>query len=210
MNNNYHVMVEAILFASSSPLSLGKICSVLKELNPSQVKNIIEDLNQKYREENHSFTIRKIASGYQMFTLPEHAELIGKILVDKKYHRLSVQALEAVAIIAYHQPVAKAKIDKIRGVNSEGVLGTLLERDLICVVGKGESVGRPLLYGTTKRFLSYFGLYSLEQLPKIGELEAFLKGKEELISSTEEDFEGGKEKIPVAEKESSELRDDIR
>lgn len=201
MNNNYHGMVEAVLFASGSPLSLGKISSVLKELNPSQIKNIIEDLNQKYRRENHSFTIRKIASGYQMFTLPEYAELISKILVDRRFYRLSVQALETSAIIAYHQPVTKAKIEKIRGVNSEGVLTTLLERDLICVVGRGESVGRPFLYGTTKKFLSYFGLSSLEQLPKIEELEAFLKGKEDLKSL--------KEEIPVVEKKISEIGDNV-
>jgi len=188
---------------------LGKINSVIKELSPSQIRSIIQDLNEKYRHENHSFTIRKIASGYQMFTLPEYSELISKILVDRRSHRLSVQALETAAIIAYHQPITKAKIDKTRGVNSEGVLSTLLERELICVVGRGESVGRPLLYGTTKKFLSYFGLYSLEQLPKIEELEAFLKRKEGLVSRTEEIFEEAKEEISVSEKESFELSDNV-
>lgn len=209
MNNNYHAMVEAMLFASSSPLSLVKLSSTIKDLGPAQVKSIIEELNQRYREGNHSFTIRKIASGYQMFSLPEYSELIYQISADRRSSRLSVQALETAAIVAYHQPITKTKINRIRGVNSEGVLSTLLERELICVVGRGDSVGRPLLYGTTKKFLCYFGLYSVEQLPKIEELEAFLKGKEDLLSTREKIQQKTKEEIAVSEKESLELRDNL-
>jgi len=190
-------IVEAILFASDSPLSIFKINTILSDLNPSQIKEIIWKLNRKYMEENHSFTIREVASGYQIYTLPEYAPWVNQIWQDRKFQRLSQASLEALAVIAYHQPVLKAQIDKVRGVDCGGVLHTLLERNLIQTAGRESSWGRPILYGTTKEFLSYFGLNSLSELPKIEELETFLKEKESSKTRVEEKLKEKEESLQV-------------
>lgn len=169
-NNNYKSIVEAMLFASDSPLALSRISSIIKDLKPREIKNIIDELNQGYRERNQGFTIREIASGYQMYTLPEYTFWVDQLFDHLKKQKLSQAALETLAIVAYKQPLIRSEIEHIRGVNCEGVLHTLLEKNLVTVVAREKKAGRPLLYGTTKRFLSYFGLRSLEDLPKIQEL----------------------------------------
>lgn len=187
--SNYPSIIEALLFASDTPLSINKLKAVLDELSDDKIKGLVEALNRKYEENNQSFTIREIAGGYQMYTRPEYAPWINQLYSLKKAQRLSHAGLETLAIIAYRQPVVKSTIDQIRGVDSGGVIHTLLERKFITILGREESAGRPLIYGTTEEFLVYFGLKDLKDLPRIEELESLLQAKEKKensIFSTEE------------------------
>jgi segregation and condensation protein B len=187
--SNYPSIIEALLFASDTPLSINKLKAVLDELSDDKIKGLVEALNRKYEENNQSFTIREIAEGYQMYTRPEYAPWINQLYSLKKAQRLSHAGLETLAIIAYRQPVVKSTIDQIRGVDSGGVIHTLLERKFITILGREESAGRPLIYGTTEEFLVYFGLKDLKDLPRIEELESLLQAKEKKensIFSTEE------------------------
>ena len=187
--SNYPSIIEALLFASDTPLSINKLKAVMDELSDDKIKGLVEALNRKYEENNQSFTIREIAEGYQMYTRPEYAPWINQLYSLKKAQRLSHAGLETLAIIAYRQPVVKSTIDQIRGVDSGGVIHTLLERKFITILGREESAGRPLIYGTTEEFLVYFGLKDLKDLPRIEELESLLQAKEKKensIFSTEE------------------------
>ncbi|HEX9913071.1 MAG TPA: SMC-Scp complex subunit ScpB, partial [candidate division Zixibacteria bacterium] len=157
--------------------------AVLDELSDDKIKGLVEALNRKYEENNQSFTIREIAEGYQMYTRPEFAPWINQLYSLKKAQRLSHAGLETLAIIAYRQPVVKSTIDQIRGVDSGGVIHTLLERKFITILGREESAGRPLIYGTTEEFLIYFGLKDLKDLPRIEELESLLQAKEKKENS---------------------------
>lgn len=171
-------IIEALLFASDSPLSPEKIRAVLKDITPDEIEKTIDALNEKYRIGGHSFAIKKIARGYRMYTLPDFASWIKALLSHNRREKLSQQSLEVLAIVAYKQPIVKSDIDRLRGVNSEGPIFTLLDRKLITIVGRKPTPGRPLLYGTTQEFLSHFGLKDLDDLPKIEELEMLLKKKE--------------------------------
>ncbi|MCJ7509221.1 MAG: SMC-Scp complex subunit ScpB [candidate division Zixibacteria bacterium] len=171
-------IVEALLFASDTPLTSQKISSLVENITPQQVEEIVDQLNQKYEEGNRSFSIRKVASGFQMYTLPDFKPWIEKLVSTSHSQKLSPAALEALAIIAYKQPVVKSEVEHIRGVDSDWVIHGLLEKNLITIVGRKHGLGRPLLYGTTPGFLSYFGLNSLDDLPKIEELEELMKQKE--------------------------------
>lgn len=178
--NNYHQIIEALLFASDLPLSSDKIQAVLKDITPDKIDKIINSLNEKYRMGGHSFAIKKIAGGYQMYTLPDFASWIRALFSHNRREKLSQQSLEVLAIVAYKQPIVKSDIDRLRGVNSEGPIFTLLDRKLITIVGRKPSPGRPLLYGTTQEFLTHFGLKDLDDLPRIEELEMLLKKKEQV------------------------------
>ncbi len=199
-NNNYRSIVEAMLFASDRPLSLSRIGSILKDLKSGEIKTVIEELNRGYENRNQGFAIREIASGYQMYTLPEYAFWVDQIFDHHKKQRLSQAALETLAIVAYKQPLIRSEVEQIRGVNCEGVLHTLLEKSLITVVGREKRAGRPLLYGTTKEFLSYFGLRSLEDLPKMEDLESLLQ--QERKGDGSESTQGKEERIEEQKSES--------
>ncbi|MEW6684693.1 MAG: SMC-Scp complex subunit ScpB [Candidatus Edwardsbacteria bacterium] len=177
--NEVKRVIEALLFASDLPLSLAKLKNLLGEIDPKNLKELMLEINQDYEREGHSFEIREIGGGFQIYTRPEYAKWIHELYKGRKPPRLTHAALETLAIIAYKQPVTRADIEVIRGVNVDSVIATLLERNLITMVGKDKRPGRPLLYGTTSEFLRYFGLNSISDLPKIEELEAFLKKKEE-------------------------------
>lgn len=175
---NYQLVVESLLFASDTPLPLSRLKAVLDELSVEEIKSIIRELNRKYRENDNSFSIREIGEGYQMYTLPEYSPYIDQLYTLRRAQRLSQAGLETLAIIAYRQPVVKSVVDHIRGVDSGGVLHTLLERKLVTILGREQGVGHPLIYGTTPEFLVYFGLKDLQDLPKIEELEALLQSRE--------------------------------
>lgn len=163
-------VVEAILFASDEPLSDAKLASIL-EMGTKQVRKYIESLNEKYKANNNAFRIEQIAGGFQMLTMSSYNHWLAKLLHARSEDKLSSAALETLAIIAYKQPVMRADIEAIRGVSAGEVIRSLMYKGLVKIVGRAEVLGRPMLYGTTKKFLEIFGLNSLKDLPKVEELK---------------------------------------
>jgi segregation and condensation protein B len=167
--------VEALLFASDEPLSLARISALLGGSSKRMLKESIDSLNGFYREHDRSFEVVEVAGGYQMATLPEFASTVVQLFANRRKARLSKPALETLAIIVYKQPISRLDIEQIRGVNCDGVLATLVERGLIEVTGRGEGLGKPFLYSTTKKFLEYLGLKDHRDLPSIEEIERSLE-----------------------------------
>ena len=170
-NNDAAAVVEAILFASDSSLPASKIAAIA-ELTAPRVKEAVEQLNDRYEQARCAFRIEAIAGGYQMMTLPEYHDILKRLLSTKKDNRLTQAALETLAIAAYRQPILRADIEAIRGVACGEMLRSLLEKQLVKIVGRAEVIGRPMLYGTTRRFLEIFGLSRLEDLPRVEELRS--------------------------------------
>ncbi|WP_425061120.1 Segregation and condensation protein B [Sporomusa carbonis] len=160
--------IEALLFASGQPLPADKIASILN-IHPGHVHTLIAEMIEAMSVDERGLTIVEVADGYQICTKPAYAEIINK-LTTVQDSKLSIAALETLAIVAFKQPVTKQEIESIRGVKSDRVITTLLDRMLIKEVGRKEAVGRPILYGTTNEFLQCFGLKSLDQLPAIANL----------------------------------------
>lgn len=163
-------VIEALLFVSDEPLDIRRIGQVL-EIEPAIIKQLVAGLIQEYKERDRGLEIIEIAGGYEIITRPEYAPWIKRLFRFRRESRLSQPALETAAIIGYHQPITKAEIEAIRGVNVDGSLKTLLAKNLVRIVGKKKVVGRPILYGTTKEFLRCFGLVSLKDLPALNELK---------------------------------------
>jgi segregation and condensation protein B len=163
-------VVEAILFASDVPLPAGKIAQIVGAGDAREVKKHIAALNEKYEAGGAAFRIEEIAAGFQMLTLPEYNTWLGKLLKTRSDSKLSQAALETLAVVAYKQPVLRADIEAIRGVAAGEMLNRLRELGLIKIVGRAEEIGRPMLYGTTKKFLEVFGLADLDELPQVEEL----------------------------------------
>ncbi len=171
--------VEAIIYAAETPITLDQIMGLLKESEGSdetdlrsRVRAAIEELTAEYASENHGIELRQIANGYRMSTKPEQHDLVRSFAKSLKPPiRLSLPALETLAVIAYKQPVTVPEISEIRGVDSSGVIGTLLDRKLITTSGRKEVIGRPILYKTTKEFLLRFGLKDVNELPSMEEFE---------------------------------------
>ena len=162
-----HRVVEAILFSSDSPLPPQKIAQVMGVGTARDVRKHIETLNQEYAERSLAFRVEEIAGGFQMLTLPVYNAWLTKLLRTRQETKLSQAALETLAIVAYKQPCTRADIEAIRGVAAGDLLQRLREMNLVKIVGRAEDLGRPLLYGTSKRFLEVFGLPSLEDLPQV-------------------------------------------
>ena len=165
-------VIEAILFASDEPLSADRLVNIA-EFNGGvkQVKKCIETLNEQYQQSGRAFRIEEIAGGFQMMTLPEYNNWLKNLLRQRADNKLSPAALETLAIIAYKQPIIRADIESIRGVACGEMVRSLMYKGLVKIVGKAEVLGRPLLYGTTKKFLEVFGLNDLKDLPKAEELK---------------------------------------
>lgn len=161
--------VEAVLFASSDPVSSAKL---MKELGVERtlLLQVVEYLKEKYSNPESGIQLIEIADGYQILSKPQYNELLEKFFGNRKISKLSTPALEALAIIAYKQPITRQEVEEIRGVNCDAVIKTLLDRDLIVKRGHAELPGRPSLYYTTKKFLSYFKITSLKELPSIDDL----------------------------------------
>lgn len=168
----YKSAVESMLFVWGEPLSLTKIAKQL-ELKASTTRKIIEEMINEYKEQERGIQILEINGHYQFCTLKQNYVYIESLCRTSKSKGLSNSALEVLAIIAYKQPITKLDIEQIRGVNSDGPLQHLLERQLIEVVGKLEKIGRPQIYGTTDIFLKSFGFKALRELPSIDEFESF-------------------------------------
>jgi segregation and condensation protein B len=163
-------IIEGLLFISPAPLTLQKLKEVLDPLTLEEIRNHLQKLQSLYEERNGALQVKEIAGGYQLYTRPEIAPWARK-LMDSKPVRLSRASLETLAIVAYNQPICKSEVDAIRGVDSHKSIRNLLEKGLVRVMGRKVEAGRPLLYGTTKRFLERFGLKDLVSLPALEELK---------------------------------------
>lgn len=157
------------MFFSGEPLTPSTLRGIT-EMDEPEIRKIMEGLIAECRNENRGFLVAEIAGGYQMVTNPLYASSIRKLKGTQASSRLSLAALETLAIIAYKQPIIKAEIEQVRGVGSDGVIKTLLDKRLIKIMGKKEAPGKPLLYGTTKEFLQHFGLKDLSELPTLKDL----------------------------------------
>ncbi|HBZ86437.1 MAG: SMC-Scp complex subunit ScpB [Candidatus Edwardsbacteria bacterium RIFOXYD12_FULL_50_11] len=191
-------VIEALLFATDTPIAPSKLKSLLGELDQKILRQLMTELKVEYERDGHSFSLVEVAGGFQIYTRPEYAKWVQELFRGKRASRLTAAALETLAIIAYKQPIIRGDIEAIRGVNVDGVMSTLAERNLVAVVGRDERPGKPILYGTTPEFLRYFGLATLSDLPKIEELEEYLKEKEEEREKIDQeiDAELRKDQIP--------------
>ncbi len=171
-------IVEALLFASPLPLPTASLARAAgEEYNEAEVKRALLELGEEYDREGRGMVLRRAAGGYRLVSAPRYAEYVERLAPVSKKRPLTAAALETLAIVAYKQPVTRAKIDSIRGANSEGTLRTLLERRLVAPMGRSEEPGRPMLYGTTREFLLYFGLDSLDDLPREKDFPATAAGE---------------------------------
>ena len=161
--------IEALLFVSERPLQLEQIKPVFENLDVSQIRKLILELKSDFEFSGRGLRIEEIAGGFQLVTALETAPLLKKFYKLRDIQRLSGPALETLAIIAYKQPLTRLDIESLRGVNVDGVIKSLSEKNLIRISGRKDVPGRPFVYGTTRQFLEYFGLSSLEDMPKIEE-----------------------------------------
>lgn len=165
------LIVEALLFAADRPLSVKDIRSWLPDAEPANIRSALKVLTYEYEAMGRSFSLREVAGGYQFRSHSEYGSYILRMLQTTPA-RLSRAALETLAIVAYKQPIVRHEIERIRGVESGGILRALLEKGLIRIMGRKDLPGRPLIYGTTRRFLEVFDLESLDSLPKLKEIKA--------------------------------------
>jgi segregation and condensation protein B len=164
-------VIEALLFVADEPLPFKQLCKVLGEVNEADVRVALDELIAEYEAREGGLEIREIAGGWRISTRPQHHEFIRKYLKSKPSARLSLPALETLAVIAYKQPITIPEVLEIRGVSSTSAIRTLLEKRLIITRGRKETVGRPMMYGTSKEFLLQFGLKDLSELPSIEDFE---------------------------------------
>lgn len=168
-------IIEAILFAASKPLTISDFKRAMNGISVAQIEKLVGELREEYAREGRSFRIQEIAGGYECSTDPSFAPWITQVERERQLRHATQSALETLAILAYKQPVTRAEVEDLRGVDVSGVLGTLLEKNLIKIVGRKEVPGRPFLYGTTEKFLLHFGLKSLEELPNIAEMKQLVE-----------------------------------
>ena len=164
--------LEAVLFLSREPLSTRKLANAAKLADGTEARTLLTVLSRQYDERGSAMQIVEVAGGVQLFTRPAVADWIRRLHGENEEVRLSPPALETLAVVAYRQPVVRAEIEAIRGVQCGEILRVLMERDLLRIVGRSEELGRPFLYGTTKKFLQVFGLRRLEQLPPIDQIHS--------------------------------------
>lgn len=176
-------ILEALFFATDEPLTVRQVIDILEllegsvpggRMTPDRVLATVDELNAEYDRTERAFRIVNVAGGYQFATRPEYGAWLGAMMRERARRRLSVSALESLAVIAYKQPVTKPEIEAIRGVNADYVLRSLLERGMVTIVGRAATPGRPLLYGTTREFLKHFGLNDLSELPKPREIDELM------------------------------------
>ena len=164
-------VAEALLFASDEPVPAARLAQLLgKGADAKTVRKLVDDLNAEYAGQGRAFEVVEIAGGFQLLTRPEFKDWITELHRHRRQEKLTPSAVETLAIVAYKQPVQRAVVDDIRGVQSGPLLRSLLERGLIKVVGRQNVPGRPILYGTSRLFLQHFGLKSLKELPRVAEL----------------------------------------
>ncbi|MBX9929042.1 MAG: SMC-Scp complex subunit ScpB [Gemmatimonadaceae bacterium] len=173
--NSLAKLLEAALFASPRPIPTEELAALDADASPAAVQAALDELREHYDVDGHGVELADVGGGWQILTRAEYTEAIERAQMAVRPQRLSAAALETLAIIAYRQPIGRAEIEEIRGVNVGSILKTLLERGLIEVTGRAEGLGRPLLYGTTSGFLEQFALRHLEELPRGDELAVALR-----------------------------------
>jgi len=162
--------LEALLFSTQHPLTAGRLGELLDCSSTRPIRRAIKALNEQYEQSGRAFRVEQVAGGYQLLTLPQFNDQVNKLHQKEHDAKLTKAALETLAIIAYKQPILRAEIESIRGVACGETIRSLMEKHLVKIAGRAEEPGRPILYGTTKRFLELFGLNSLKDLPQAGEL----------------------------------------
>jgi segregation and condensation protein B len=182
-------ILEAVLFIAGEPVSFDSLRNIL-EIDRAEVERMTRELVHDYTINNNGLLVVEVAGGVQMVTNPACSPWVKKMLSTAVPAKLSQPSLETLAIIAYKQPIIKAEIEAIRGVNSDGVVKTLLERKLVRILGRKEVPGRPLMYGTTKEFLQYFGLKDLAELPTLKEFQEFDVPEAPEQTPAEQDIQG--------------------
>ena len=198
MSENLKYIIESLLFVAESPLTLDHFKTALEGFETSAIRTAIDELVNEYDRRDGGFVLRQVAGGYQFRTQSRYNEWI-KRLIRPSAPRLSKAALEALAIIAYNQPIIRSDIEHIRGVDSGGVLRMLMERKLIRVLGRKEIPGRPLIYATTKRFLEVFELKDLKDLPTPKEIEELSQSRIEDVSGDETRVETEVDAMQIAQ-----------
>lgn len=192
VNNDIKNIIESLIFASEEQITSKQIREILSSFSiktdVNKIEQSIEKLNEEYNEAGSSFEIIKIAGGYQFATRKEYGVYVGKLFDEKQRKKLSQSSIETLAIIAYKQPITRNEIEFIRGVNVDYIVNSLLERDLVCITGRAETPGRPILYGTTDTFLKVLGLNSVSDLPKLKEINDILQN-EKIEGITEADID---------------------
>lgn len=166
ITNQFKGVIEALLFTSADPVSASALAEIV-DLSPGDVEQILAELSAEYADKNRGIQLREVAGGWRMFSHPAHHEYIEAYVRSWDTHKLSQAALEALSVIAYHQPVTREGVKAIRGVNSDGVISSLIEKGLVREVGREKTLGQAILYGTTQAFLEKFGLRSISELPPL-------------------------------------------
>ena len=175
--NNTKGIIESILFAAGDPVSYKELSETL-EINEDKVKKVIKEMNRDYEDQSRGIHIVEFNNKLQLSTKPEYGSYIKKMIKQDNRQNLSQAALETLAIISYRQPITRIDIDELRGVRSDRAIATLLEKGLIKECGRLDTVGRPILYGTTEDFLKYFGFKNIKELPELIEFNLDLEEKE--------------------------------
>ncbi len=198
-------LLEAALFASPRPIATDELAALDPEASPAALQSALDELREHYDVDGHGVELVEVGGGWQVLTRPEYTEAIERAQMAVRPTKLSPAALETLAIIAYRQPIGRAEVAEIRGVDVGAVIKSLHERGLIDVVGRAEGLGRPLLYGTTTMFLEQFGLRHLAELPRVDELAIALRknGQPPIFAADVLDAADAAAVAAVAEPESS-------
>ena len=171
-------IIEALLFVSEKPVLIEQIRRVLDDTDSTVIRSLLEELKTEYLNSNGAIRILEVAGGFQMVTAPELSSFLKKFY-QRAPERLSSPTLEALSIIAYKQPITRIEIESIRGVDTSGIVKNLISKGLVRIIGRRKAPGRPFIYATTRQFLEYFGLKSLEELPKMEEFAKVQAGTDE-------------------------------
>ncbi len=204
-------IIEALLFAAPEPLTMSRIKAIVPGTEADDIAESMDELRKEYEESGRAFQIAEVANGWQLTSRPDYAIWVDKLFESRGKARLSRPALETLAVVAYKQPVVRSSIESIRGVNVDGVLRTLMERDLVRIVGRADGPGRPLLFGTTKEFLLRFGISRISDLPKLEEVERLTGGKAAIVEglALEEGGDGVMSQVEAERAEYAEAADSV-
>jgi segregation and condensation protein B len=209
-------IVEALIFASPEPLTSKSLTKLLEGETPEDIDTAIAAVKERYNSNGGGLQLVEVAGGFQIVTRPELHDWVRRLFNERTTQKLSVAALETLAVIAYKQPITAAEIAEIRGVNTSGVLGTLIDRKLIKIAGRKPVVGRPFMYSTTHEFLDRFGLKDLSDLPRVEdisdvlgfELPAMSEGGSEVLLPFEDQAEGSRNVAAVGQVDGDAPDDD--